>query len=321
MKYKVKMKRIISAPLKLTASILLLCCNLFSATAQTAQLYVSMSDLGPKTKSFMQQNNVKELPVIYTKMVDPDNSLTVNEQALSAAINKYIPDSNASGYACIDWENKLSAALQLANQNSPEFKNAQNEFIKALKIAKRLRPKILWGFFGVPFQPLDPKDSRKVNPDIPLAKMVDVYFPQLYFDYNQDRSGGLRSNTEKDLWVKYNLASVLKVADKYNKPVLGFIWHRFYSAGFKQNSLQLIPDYELDGYVKSILKLSYNGRHVVGLTMWGNDTYFFGSKDQGQPLQDEFNSTGRSDFSSYHDDLITKYLTRINNTMVKGGAN
>ena len=185
----------------------------------------------------------------------------------------------------------------------------------AIRLAKKLRPNVKWGFFGIPFQPFK-NDKRQSNVDIPLLSECDAFFPQLYFDYNPGNGNGRRSRSEKQDWLDFNLKNILAMASKMNKPVLGFIWHRYYSPGFKNNALKLIPLDEFNEYVKETMAYSNNGKSVDGLIMWGNDTYFYTTKSQ--PLVDEFKATGGSDFKAYHDTLVYRYANKINATINQG---
>jgi len=279
-----------------------------------AQLFVSISDMGPATSSFVKNNNVRGISVIYQRDIDPRNELKLDPAVFTAAVNRVIPNANATGYACIDWEGKIAVTLQVAHQNTAEFQNAIAEFIRTIELARQLRPNMKWGFFGIPYQPLDKRDRRSVNADIPqLLKLCDVFYPAMYVPYNSAQSIGYRTKAEKEDWVSYNLSSTLGIANKMNKPVLAFLWHRYYSAGFNQNSLKLIPPNEFKNYVKEILALNYSGKMVDGLIFWGEDTYYY--KIKSKPVVDEFAKSRFKDFPSYHDSLTSAYLKGIKGTL------
>ncbi len=298
------MKCKLIAPIKLSVLIFLL--NIISQLtySQSAnKLYMAMPDAGPTTKDFIKQNNIPNVPVLSSKDMSPTGEPKLDVQNFTNAIIKHIPDANATGYAVIDWEGKISSDLIFSAQSSDEYQNALAEYSKAIKLAKQLRPNMKWGFFGIPFQPFK-NDTRKVNIEIPLLDLCDAFYPQLYFDYNANKPNGHRSKSEKDAWISFNLSNVLAIAQKMNKPVLGFIWHRYY--GPAAQNLRLIPLNEFDAYIKEVLAANYNGKSVDGVIWWGPDTYYYTIKSQA--LVDELNSSGTQNFEAYHDALIYKYI-------------
>jgi hypothetical protein len=292
--------------------------NVFSQSGGTNnRFYVCMSDLGPISKSFMNGNNISNIPIFYTGTMDPKGIFKLDPQTLTNAIIKSIPDASSTGYAVIDWEGAIETPLEFKPENSPEYQSSFNEFAKAIQLAKKLRPNMKWGFFGMPFPPLDKRDTRRYTTLYSLIQMEDVIYPSMYIQYNTDNPNGHRSQSEKrDLALSY-LSSSLAFAAQMNKPVVVFIWNRYYSAGFKQNSLQLISLNEFDNYAKEILALSYKGKKVDGLILWGADTYYYNAKYQ--PLIDEYNSSKAKDFDSYRDSLTYQYIKRIYNTVISAG--
>jgi hypothetical protein len=305
------MKKLYCTPVKLAVCLYLLIFNINGAFAQSeVNLYISMPDLESKTKSLMQEDNISSVPVIYTKMIDPNGALKLDSQSFTSAINQYIPNANSVGNAVIDWESKLSVDLELQPQNSTAFQYAEAEFTKAITLAKKLRPNMKWGFFGVPWQPLEKRDTRRVNSDIPLLKLCDVFYPQLYVPYNTERNDGRRTKSEKDDWISHYLLGTLKIAKAMNKPVIAFIWHRYYG---RDNSLKLMPLDEFTDYIKEIIALSYQRKKVDGLVMWGNDHYYYTIKSPA--LVSEFDSSGVSNYTDYHDELMRKYLQEAYKTV------
>lgn len=283
------------------------------AQSTKVKLFIGMNDLGPATNSFIAANNIPNVPIFNAKDIDPGNVLKLDEQAFTNAIEKRIPNTSVYGYAVIDWEGKIEVPLEFGDANSPEYQSSLAEFTKTIELAKKLRPKMKWGFFGMPFPPLDKRDTRTNNIVTPLLQLSDVFYPQFYVPYNMKQAQtGSRSIAEKDQFVSDNLLQALTLAQQMNKPVIVFVWHRFYSAGFKQNSLQLIPLNEFDEYMKEILALNYKGKKVEGLILWGADTYYYSVKSK--PVVDEFDGSKSKDFKSYHDSLIYKYMKRLNQT-------
>jgi len=292
--------------------------NADTASAQSnRKLYIAMADLSPAIKSCMSQNGITAIPVIYSKEVDPDNQMKVNEQSFTNAVQQKIPDASYSGYAAVDWEGKILTNLIFSPVNTSQYQDALSEYLKLLNLAKQLRPNAKWGLFPIPYPPPADKSKLKfINPVTDLLKACDVFFPQLYVSFNDRSDSGRRSNPEKDQWVVDNIQSILATAKALNKPVLPFIWHRFYGTGseFKGNNLKLIPLDEFNTYIDKIMSIDYQGKKVDGLVWWGNDSYFFKAKSQA--MTDEFNNNHRGgNFANYHDSLLTKYISKINKTV------
>src|ERR1700761_3336017 len=132
--------------------------------SQNSKVYVAMPDIGPSVTEFMLQNKFKIIQVFYTREIDPNESMILNVDAFTNAINKKIPDASASGYAAIDWEGKILTSLIFSPVNSSEYNNALKEYIKVLQLGKQLRPNIKWGFFPLPYpMPLNKNDIGKIN--------------------------------------------------------------------------------------------------------------------------------------------------------------
>src|SRR5690606_35856453 len=73
------------------------------------------------------------------------------EKSFTANIRKLFPDPNAKGIGVIDWEGP--GYDDLMGKNGPDaFNKVFQEFKQALSIAKKLRPNVKWGFYGIPFR-------------------------------------------------------------------------------------------------------------------------------------------------------------------------
>jgi hypothetical protein len=301
------MKRLFNNFPLLFSFVFFLSINIFYASAQSSnKLYMCMPDVGPRTKQLMKQNNVQDVPIFGM------TGMTLDAQKFSSAITKSIPDANYDGYAVIDWEGKAGTALEMESQDSPAYKDALSEFTKAIKLAKQMRPKAKWGFWGLPFQPLDKMGQRKdVNSDVPLLKLCDVLYPMLYVPYNMDQSsnGGRRAKADKDAMISENLKGVFTLNRRLYKKIMVFIWYRYYTPGFKDNSYKLIPLDEFSEYAKEIMGYNYQGKKVDGLIWWGPDAYFYYAKIP--QVVDEFNASKRKSFPDYRDSLMYKYMSEI----------
>lgn len=88
-----------------------------------------------------------------------------------------------------------------------------------------------------------------------LAEMVDVVFPSLYT---------LRSLEDPELWRRYAEANIEEAA-QYGKPIMPFIWGRYYNRGDKDAKTN--PSLPYDFWK---MQLEYLLRHpdVEGAVMW-----------------------------------------------------
>jgi hypothetical protein len=279
-------------------------------TGSSQRLYLSMPDAEQSVNQFAKNQHIETVQVFYENSLDPFHKLKLDERVFSAAIRKNIPDSLSGGYGVIDWEGEIGSRLMLKPSVTEEYKNALAEFTKAIILAKKMRPNVKWGFFSIPYPPLDKRDTRKVNEVVPLLKLSDVLFPSLYVSYTTNLSAGdLTPKYQKDEVIASHLANSLNWGRQLKKPVLVFMWHRYYSAGFRQNSLQLIPLNEFESYVKAVLSYSVQGAKVNGVILWGNDTYYYKAKYDA--LNNEFSKSGYGNFKDYHEHIVTAYLQKL----------
>ncbi len=280
-------------------------CNTLNAQniGSGQNLYISMDDLGPHAKSFIAQNNIKEVATFDVVSVNSQNYLQVDTAKLFKKIKSHYPNASDAGIASLDWEGKSLVALSQRGPVTPEFQNALDAFLSVLKLAKGLRPNVKWGFYNVPFATYyNRNDSWKqscANIE-PLLKQCDVFFPTLYVPY---KDGSIKSG-DNESFAKDNILEALTLASNFNKPVLPFVWHRYHVSN-KTIGLQLIPIDEFERYLNTILSVNYNGKKVAGLVWWGSDTYYYNIKSPA--LINEMSENNQTDFPAYHDNLIIKY--------------
>jgi hypothetical protein len=128
-----------------------------------------MNDVGPRAQMYLTENGIYNIVAFDGRYIDPAKTGKVNSDVLTEAIKKQYPDPNTSGIASLDWEGELYNNLRgKASPSSPEYKSALSEFIKAIQIAKALRPNIKWGYYAVPFtiHENDDKRLRTLNDNI-----------------------------------------------------------------------------------------------------------------------------------------------------------
>jgi glycosyl hydrolase family 56 (putative hyaluronidase) len=270
--------------------------------AQQQKLYIGTEDLGPGIKAFLNQNNIQH---VYSFNVIGDDLSQVDRNKISAAIIKQLPDQSSDGIGVLDWEG--AAFNQLKNGNNATLQ----DFITLLNWAKKLRPKVKWGFYNIPFSTYYHRDAdwrQSCSNIMPLLQLCDVFCPSLYTPYKN----GTNSPDDNESYARDVVYEALSLAGGTGKPVLPFIWHRYHVSN-RKDGLKLIPYSEFNKYLITILKTSYNGQRVAGVIWWSSESYYF--KLNGQNMTDEFRSSGQSDFKAYDDQLMIGYGKEISNTI------
>jgi hypothetical protein len=276
--------------------------SLFAQTGKP-QLYISMGDLGPTAKEFLNSNGVKS---VFTISINGNSFEQLNMAKITADIKSKFPADSDSGLAALDWEGNAMALLKSSPAESPEFKSALSSYLMLLKAVKALRPNVKWGFYGIPFTTYYKRESLKSDNDKikPLLSQCDVFFPSAYIFYKE----GTVASGDNEAYAKDNILSALMQAKSLSKPVIPFIWHRYHDSN-KTIGLQLVPMNDFMRYINTILSVNYNGYKVAGLVWWGADTYFYNVKSKA--LVDEMSKSNKPDFPSYRDSLIINYGTEI----------
>src|SRR3546814_4028023 len=122
------------------------------------------------------------------------------------------------GIGILDWESEAFRILK-SGKSHEKFQSVLSEFVKAIKIAKSMRPNIQWGFYEVP---IITAPGRKTEEDIKeLLRECDVFLTSLYQYYPYALSERNEGAVIDD--VRYSISLGLK----YDKPVLAMVWHRW----------------------------------------------------------------------------------------------
>src|SRR5690606_11258798 len=128
-------------------------------------------DLSPEVENKLSRVALG-YPILVTQgFIDPHNDLKVNEDRLRLGISRLFPDDQMEGIGILDWEGEAFRILR-AGKSHEKFQSVLSEFLKALRIAKSMRPNIQWGFYAVP---IITAPGRKTEEDIKeLLKECDV---------------------------------------------------------------------------------------------------------------------------------------------------
>lgn len=148
-----------------------------------------------------------------------------------------------------------------SNINDAEANYNIDKYITVIKIMKKTRPDLKFGFFGV----LPIRDAVRFGPPTAieyakwhyanirakrLAEYVDVICPDLYTFYNNENA-----------WKSYAVLA-LNESKMYNKPVLPFIWPEFHDSNSELKNT----------FIDSSLwekEVSFLFKNADGIIIWG----------------------------------------------------
>lgn len=176
------------------------------------------------------------------------------------------PSSNDSGMACFDWEGEAFQRL-ISQDDSNLFEYYLEEYIKSIRIAKRYRPNVRWGYYGIPFREYwhPGEDWRNRNNNlIPLMKEMDFLSPSLYTHFlEQERPG------KNEKFILSNMNYFLETSKKLNMPIYPFVWHRIHPRNKKYKN-QYIPMAQFSSELNLIVNTEYEGKKVDGIIWWNS---------------------------------------------------
>ena len=270
------------------------------------KLYTCQGEISRKGTVFLKGNEINEVKLIIEKSIYRGNPLKVNEVNLTKTINNIYPNKSQKGICALDWEGKALEILEKSDPDSAEFKTMLAEYIKALKIAKRLRPNIKWGYYGIPVQNYWNRDdtwkNRSLKVLLPLFKESDIIFPSVY-DFYED---GVRSREQDAEYVNDNVVLALEIGTRLNKPVMPFVWHRYHNSN-KKKGFSLIPPDEFKSHVDAALKANFQNKHVKAIVWWGADRWFH---DNGNKVLKR-EASKNNGFENYQSEVLVDYTQLI----------
>ncbi len=282
-----------------------------SVTSRNTKFFISMNDLAPDTKKLLANRQISMLSTlnVYDSL---ENNLLFDSARLVNDIKKAIPDKMANGYACLDWESANYKILQNQNPTSAEYSNACAAFLKAYRLAKRIRPAMQWGFYGLPVTSYWGRNDKWRNQTMALTSllgMMDVIYLSLYDLYTDEQQNQKLQND----YIEENLKQGLQLSSQINKPLLVFICHRFHESN-KQASWQLIPWSRWSSDIDHITKVNYNGKTTEGIIWWAADEYLYRTKIPA--IQSEIGKS-KMDVSIYHQKQVLELSYRIDSLLKK----
>ncbi len=276
-------------------------------SCQTQQkTYVCMSDLSPKT---MQQLRTEGLG--FARTLNSGNNIVqigqfaVDSVKMVRSIETIFPLGSPFKIGILDWEEGVGAIVE-NHADAAATQNIIAEYLKALRIAKQMRPNILWGIYSLPatrFWNRDKNWYAKIKILDKVLAAVDVFCPSLYGYYPNMKA-------ENAAYVQENMQYALRLGAEYQKPVYVFVWHRWHDSN-PTEGLKIMPWDEMAVFIETIAQTKVNGAGAAGCIWWGEDHYFYNTAPKN--IRREVPST--QSFDQYHETMIRDYAQRINQRM------
>jgi len=283
----------------------------FDVLSQTkTPVYIGMAGLNNLQERYIQQNSLKKIFVFYQKDVSK-NGMTLDSDLFQKNILNRV-SSGQKGIAIIDWEGLAFDALTSSDERKASA--VVSEFIKALELAKQLRPNLQWGFYGLPIRTFkgDNRNWRNINTRLaPIFRRSDIIAPSLYMYNSNPKVYNLNSpQAEKGAgdYLYLNLDYALELGSTYNKDVYPFIWHKR-NSGDRQEALSLIPIDTFGTYVKMINSRSAFGKKIKGVIWWDNAKYYYLNRNKYPVVLKEYSNV--KNVEQYNLDIFKKYYNAI----------
>lgn len=216
--------------------------------------------------------NFKEIKIFGQYMIDPLRDGNVDYSLVDKYLDKLFPNINDSNLLVINLEGKLYTDLR-CNYNNNLYEVSSNNYQKVVKYIKLKRPNLKVGFYGIPF-PFYYDFQKDINNRDKLdgiLSLVDVIFPSLYIYYPMTQKG-LQSNYT---YLKNNLDIAFEYANKFDKPVIPFVWYLVHPSNKQGYSHEVIPKKEMHKYIKYIQEYeSFSRTKIDGIVWWDSSTSY-----------------------------------------------
>lgn len=275
---------------------LLLICSQFLFSQKKILLFSPESYQYKVQSEFVKKNKVNTITVFYQHEFVKGNHL--DEKLLISSIEKKILNKKATGYASLDWEGE---ALRAVTDHTEASDFYMKQMIKAIKVAKKMRPNVKWAYFDLPVMSFVTKNGDESNENLmPLYKELDYLSPSFYLYFN--------NTFIINQFYASNAKSILKIAKKLNKPVLPYIWNRFHPNN-GDHAFQLIPDETFDTYLKSFLEVNEAGKKIDGVIWWHSEYYTYLNKKENKKQVEAYKEV--KDIETYLNQVFNRYYKRI----------
>jgi sugar phosphate isomerase/epimerase len=262
------------------------------------QLYLSLSEYGPRMEGFISENNIQKMQYINDAQFFGKEPYSFDPKLLKQQVELAVPNPNSKGIVYIDIEGVYLDNIMNMGTQIDTFQKSIKLYIDVIKFAKKLRPNTKWGYYYIPYTTYwnrKPDFYGKLKKIEPLIKECDVFFPSLYNFYDDK---DLAAENEK--YVIENTKEMIKAGQYYKKPVIVFVWHRYHPSNDKLG-MESLPEKVFLKHIERIVNTAYQGKKVDGIVWWGADDYFFRQKSKG--VVKEFKGTDK-EFVDYNDKIM-----------------
>ena len=232
----------------------------FALSSPTNELVEAMEDHGFERVRIMYAN----------RNIDTNLDGNFEKETFLNKLFEVFPDKESAGILVLDWERTGARVLKKNSPKSKKFQQTLHEMVSLLQLVHQSRPQVLVGYYGLPFRirnGVNKNYVKRQNALTPIFKSSDIIFPSIY---------NIRVNTNPStrkkeyLYVKNTVEYSLKIAKKYNKYVIPFIWHRYHGSD-PNKPLGLIPVEEFKNECKKAKDAVYKGKTINGVVWWSND--------------------------------------------------
>ncbi len=278
------------------------------------KLFTSLSGVSRKMKQTLHEQNIKRAIVVNGGAIDNPQSLQVDKEKIKQHFDKILPNPNIEVLLVLDIEGEKMKKLEHP-KNEIEFDLVLSYYIDIYRFAKKLRPKATIGFYGFPWRDYWNRTEQwksKNNKLTPLIKEVDAVFPSLYDFYQDDKDV---NKSREDAYITDNVVESLRLAQRFDKPVFPFIWHRYHNSN-KKRGLQFISLEEFQNSVQTICEAEFKGNKVNGIVWWSSERYFYNITERGKA-----NKRNPEDFYDYSNGTSLKYIDIILTAMKHASKN
>lgn len=286
-------------------------------TASIPRIFL-INGFDENVKDFTHNNGVGSVKLINGSYIYNKNSYSLTSNNLKKKIRQLFPDSLEAGICVLDWEAPGLPILMRKKPDDPEYQKVLKGYIEAITLAKKMRPNVDWGFYGIPFNEYWNRNKQwrdNCAKIVPLLKQCDIFCPALYEPFK----AGQRYPGDDSVYVVENMKEMLQLAAQLDKKVLPFVWYRYHPSN-KVIGLNLIPQSEFEQHVRLILSTNYKGLIADGLIVYEMTYNLSNPRIAQTPDLKSFvrlrNNNHRkiplnSDLNNYRDSIVKVYCKRI----------
>ena len=257
-------------------------------------------------KKFAVDNSLQTYNIIYQNFFLIKADSLFSPASMEKAMDKTIPDKNATGLGVLDWEGyPYNVVIGYQKASDLEYQKWLKAYIDVIKYAKFLRPKMKWSFYAMPPRTYQQYIQIKepwpwLDKFIPLLREVDFLAPGCYLWYaGADGIGNKFMDHYLDVYVRYSV----ELGVKLNKPVYPFVWNRY------SDNSKMMDKNTFYQYVYRIITTLNFGKRVDGILWWNCEDYLYSTRAGNTYLTEEYKTI--TDRFAYQIQIFQTYLNAI----------